>query len=209
MGGPTRPTPGVPFVSRRKEPKACRGCAPGPPRGTLRSPCGARNPLEGVSTIKQDRFATLSWWANRSFFSLSFTRRHFLLSIRGTAGFLPRGCRRFYTPATKTARAEAGGIQGGSPPCAGGPGTRRSLAYLCLLSLREKVGRGLGRSAQKVGAGTTSPAKPPTFPTLFPKALRQTLRRGSPPRWSPSTPATAAAAGHRSSHTRSPPARRD
>ena len=29
--GPTRPTPGVPFVSRRKEPKACRGCAPGPP----------------------------------------------------------------------------------------------------------------------------------------------------------------------------------
>ena len=28
--GPTRPTPGVPFVSRRKEPKACRGCAPGP-----------------------------------------------------------------------------------------------------------------------------------------------------------------------------------
>ena len=28
--GPTRPTPGVPFVSRRKEPKACRGCAPEP-----------------------------------------------------------------------------------------------------------------------------------------------------------------------------------
>ncbi len=27
VSGPTRPTPGVPFVSRRKEPKACRGCA--------------------------------------------------------------------------------------------------------------------------------------------------------------------------------------
>ena len=53
-----------------------------------------------------------------------------------------RGCRRPCTHSTNTARAEAGGIQGGSPPCAGGPGTRRSLAYLCLLSLREKVGRG-------------------------------------------------------------------
>ena len=42
----------------------------------------------------------------------------------------------------------AGGIQGGPPPCAGGPGTRRFLAYLCLLSLREKVGRGAGRSAR-------------------------------------------------------------
>ena len=55
---------------------------------------------------------------------------------------LSRGCRRPYTPSTNTARAEAGGIQGGPPPCAGGPGTRRFLAYLCLLSLREKVGRG-------------------------------------------------------------------
>ena len=36
--GPTRPTPGVPFVSRRKEPKACRGCAPGPPEGGTLSP---------------------------------------------------------------------------------------------------------------------------------------------------------------------------
>ena len=71
-----------------------------------------------------------------------------------------RGCRRPCTHSTNTARAEAGGIQGGSPPCAGGPGTRRSLAYLsqhlcCYFPLREKVGRGLGRSAQKVGAGAT------------------------------------------------------
>ena len=28
MSGPTRPTPGVPFVSRRKEPKACQGRCP-------------------------------------------------------------------------------------------------------------------------------------------------------------------------------------
>ena len=60
----------------------------------------------------------------------------------------PRGCCRPCTPSTNTARAEAGGIQGGPPPCAGGPGTRRFLAYLCLLSLREKVGRGAGRSAR-------------------------------------------------------------
>ena len=59
-----------------------------------------------------------------------------------------RGCRRPYTSSANTARAEAGGIQGGPPPCAGGPGTRRFLAYLCLLSLREKVGRGAGRSAR-------------------------------------------------------------
>ena len=38
MSGPTRPTPGVPFVSRRKEPKACRGCAPGPPEGDASLP---------------------------------------------------------------------------------------------------------------------------------------------------------------------------
>ena len=71
----------------------------------------------------------------------------------------PRGCRRPCTPSTNTARAEAGGIQGGPPPCAGGPGTRRSLAYLCLLSLREKVGRGAGRSARIGGCWDCRPAK--------------------------------------------------
>ena len=41
MGGPTRPTPGVPFVSRRKEPKACRGLPPlDPERGARCPPCG-------------------------------------------------------------------------------------------------------------------------------------------------------------------------
>ena len=59
---------------------------------------------------------------------------------------------RVFLSASNTARAEGGGIQGGPPPCAGGPGTRRFLAYLsqhlcCYFPLREKVGRGMGRSA--------------------------------------------------------------
>ena len=79
-----------------------------------------------------------------------------------------RGCRRPCTHSTNTARAEAGGIQGGPPPCAGGPGTRRFLAYLCLLSSHKKVTRGaehgkamLMRSARKGFVGTTVPAQIP------------------------------------------------
>ena len=70
MGGPTRPTPGVPFVSRRKEPKACRGCAPGPPLG------GIIIPPERVCATDPGRFATLSLGANRSFFLPRFLRGH-------------------------------------------------------------------------------------------------------------------------------------
>ena len=90
MGGPTRPTPGVPFVSRRKEPKACWGCAPGPPEGGTLSPLRRCRPPNRVSTTKIDRFATLSWWANRSFFLPKLYRgSHFLLLIRGSAGGKP------------------------------------------------------------------------------------------------------------------------
>ena len=79
----------------------------------------------------------------------------------------PRGCLKVSVPATNTARAQGRGIKGGEAPFAGGPGTRRFLAYLCLLSLREKVGRGaehgkamLSRSARMVDAGTAVPQKP-------------------------------------------------
>ena len=54
--GPTRPTPGVPFVSRRKEPKACQGLRPLDPLGALSSPQRhdaarrCRFPPEGLST---------------------------------------------------------------------------------------------------------------------------------------------------------------
>ena len=40
--GPTRPTPGVPFVSRRKEPKACQGLRPLDPLGGIIIPPAAR-----------------------------------------------------------------------------------------------------------------------------------------------------------------------
>ena len=83
-----------------------------------------------------------------------------------------RGCRSPYTSATNTARAEGGGIQGGPPPCAGGPGTRRFLAYLsqhlcCYFPLREKVGRGaehdkamLMRSARSWGGAQRTGRQP-------------------------------------------------
>ena len=69
----------------------------------------------------------------------------------------------------------------GRPPCTGGFQRAQPLAYLCLLSLREKVGRGAGWNARRwvlglpsrinspgvgrvgplVGAGAASPAKVP------------------------------------------------
>ena len=82
------------------------------------------------------------------FFPLVPSEKHFLLSIRGAAGSLPPRMPWAFLPSTNTARAQGRGIKGGEAPFAGGPGTRRSLAYLCLLSLREKVGRGAGRSAR-------------------------------------------------------------
>ena len=68
-----------------------------------------------------------------------------------------RGCLRVYFITTNTARAATWGIKGGDAPFAGGPGTRRFLAYLCLLSLRKKVGRGAGRSARSWGPWGASP----------------------------------------------------
>ena len=58
-----------------------------PLRGARCPPCGVAAPPNRVSTTKIDRFATLSWWANRSFFLLKLYRgSHFLLLIRGSAG---------------------------------------------------------------------------------------------------------------------------
>ena len=149
--------PRVTFPTRGKSPKARQGLRPlespsawPPPfsRSLRCAPSRAGLP----SATKIDRFATLSWWVNRSCFFLWFHRGN-TLCFQSVARQIPypRGCLKVSVPATNTARAEGEGIQGGPPPCAGGPGTRRFLAYLsqhlcCYFPLREKVGRGMGRS---------------------------------------------------------------
>ena len=63
----------VTFPSRGKSPKARQGLFPlESPSGTLRSPCGSRNPLDRGSDTTIDRFATLGLGANRSFFLSGF-----------------------------------------------------------------------------------------------------------------------------------------
>ncbi len=141
--GATRPTPGVTFVSRRKEPKTCQGYAPGPPEGGTLSPRGVAAPPNRVSATKIDRFATLSWWANRSYFTPQAITEgsHLLLPIRGSAGGL--------TPRMLEGLSYRKPI----PLGAQGPGDQRRLrplrrgsrqpggawTNLCPLSLREKV----------------------------------------------------------------------
>ena len=144
----------VTFPSRGKSPKARRGCAPSPPEGDASLPLRqAATPSIGLSATTKDRFATLDLWANRSCFFLWFHRGNtfYFQFVARQVGCL-RGYRKFYTLATNTARAQGRGIKGGYAPFAGGPGTRRSLAYLCLLSLREKVGRGGGAERPKGGS---------------------------------------------------------
>ena len=88
---------------------------------------------------------------------------HPLLSIRGSAGMPSRMPQVLYSRNQYRYGRRRGNPRGSAPlcrrsrnqevpgvSCAGGPGTRRFLAYLCLLSLREKVGRGAGRSARSL-----------------------------------------------------------
>ena len=73
----------VTFPSRGKSPKARQGLRPleSPEGERVKSetlfapapPAASRNPLDRVSTIKQDRFATLSEWASRPYFSPQVT----------------------------------------------------------------------------------------------------------------------------------------
>ena len=149
----------VTFPSRGKSPKARRGCAPSPPEGDASLPLRqAATPSIGLSATTKDRFATLDLWANRSCFFLWFHRGNtfYFQFVARQVGCL-RGYRKFYTLATNTARAQGRGIKGGYAPFAGGPGTRRSLAYLsqhlcCYFPLREKVGRGGGAERPKGGS---------------------------------------------------------
>ena len=147
------PTPGD-FLFEKKVTKDSPGGHPWTPEGGTLSPLRrCRTPQIGLSATTKDRFATLSGWANRSFFSPSYTGGH-TSCCQSVARQLPwlRGCLRVLFPATNTARAEGRGIKGGEAPFAGGPGTRRFLVSLCLLSSHKKVGRGAGRSARSRGS---------------------------------------------------------
>ena len=62
-----------------------------------------------------------------------------------------RGCLRGLLTATNTARAQGRGIKGGKAPFAGGPGTRRFLVSLWLLSSHKKVTRGGGAERPPLG----------------------------------------------------------
>ena len=119
------------------------------------------HPLDRVSTTNPDRFATLSRWANRSFFLPKLHRgSHFLLLIRGSAG----GCVACVLP--------------GVPPFSGGSGACRrwgddnapqgeypeGLSPLGDSLVTFSSGRkspGCRAERLQVGAGTTSPAKIP------------------------------------------------
>ena len=106
--------PRVTFPSRGKSPKARQGLRPlESPEGDASLPLRFPHPLDRVSATKIDRFATLGWWANRSYFFLWFHRGNTLCFQSVARQDCPRGCRRFYTSATNTARAQGRGIKGG------------------------------------------------------------------------------------------------
>ena len=112
----------VTFPSRGKSPKARQGLCPlespgawSPPfsRSLRCAPSRAGLP----SAIKQDRFATLSWWANRSCFFLWFHRGNtlFFQSVARQILYL-RGCLKVLFTSTNTARAQGWGNPRGSAP---------------------------------------------------------------------------------------------
>ena len=114
--------PRVTFPSRGKSPKARQGLRPlespgawSPPfsRSLRCAPSRAGLP----SAIKQDRFATLSWWANRSCFFLWFHRGNtlFFQSVARQILYL-RGCLKVLFTSTNTARAQGWGNPRGSAP---------------------------------------------------------------------------------------------
>ena len=106
--------PRVTFPSRGKSPKARQGLRP------LESPGAWSPPFSRSLTHRaglpsdttKDRFATLRWWANRSFFLPElYLGSHLLLSIRGAAVSLWIACRPEFLPFLGgAARRVAGGM---------------------------------------------------------------------------------------------------
>ena len=107
-------SPRVTFPSGGKSPKARQGLRP------LESPGAWSPPFSRSLTHRaglpsdttKDRFATLRWWANRSFFLPElYLGSHLLLSIRGAAVSLWIACRPEFLPFLGgAARRAAGGM---------------------------------------------------------------------------------------------------
>ena len=107
--------PRVTFPSRGKSPKARQGAAaPGPCPYRKSALIGAALMLAPglLSATEKDRFATLSWWANRSCFFLWFHRGNtlFFQSVARQILYL-RGCLKVLFTSTNTARAQGWGNQ--------------------------------------------------------------------------------------------------
>ena len=86
----------VTFPSRGKSPKARQGLRPlESPEGDASLPLRFPHPLDRVSDTTKDRFATLSWWANRSCFFLRFHRGNTLCfqSVARQVGLASACCR--------------------------------------------------------------------------------------------------------------------
>ena len=123
MGGPTRPTPGVPFVSRRKEPKACRGCRPWTPLGGIIIPPQrrCRSPQKGFQPQQKTDLPLWIYGQIGPVFPLVSSREHFLFSIRGSAGGVAsEDTANFILSQPIPLEHRAGGSKGATPRFAGG-----------------------------------------------------------------------------------------
>ena len=151
------PDPGFLSFHDERNQRRARGCRPWTLlRGTFRSPCGSRNPLDRVSTTHPAGFATLSGWANRSFFLPKLHRgSHPLLSIRGAAG----GCVACVLPGVAPLSGGSGNAAGGMiMPPQGGPGVPPWRIFGDFL-FEKKVTRGGG--AERPPHGGCGGRRPP------------------------------------------------
>ena len=113
------PTPGDFPVAGKVTKGAPRAAAPGPCPYRKSALIGAALMLAPglLSATEKDRFATLSWWANRSCFFLWFHRGNtlFFQSVARQILYL-RGCLKVLFTSTNTARAQGRGNPRGSAP---------------------------------------------------------------------------------------------
>ena len=110
-GAPPR-TPGDFRFTTKVTKGVSGGNPPEPPEGDASLPLRFPHPLDRVSDTKIDRFATLSGWANRSFFSPSYTGGHTFSSqsVARQLGFVSANCPEFLPFLGGAALVAAGGM---------------------------------------------------------------------------------------------------